>query len=82
MKTLICTCICYLLMIAPLLHAAAKPAKKTPAVKKAEFCEKKVVEKVKDKGRSKGTNIVWKTGREFPLMFSRPQKNPSKKDPK
>lgn len=53
----------------------AKDEKRVVAAKEARRIDRdgnKLVEKIEDRGRSKGTNIVYRTGRTFPLMFSKP----------
>ena len=65
-----------LLLLAPMAILAKD--EKRPATgkgeRRAERDGNKLVEKIKDTARSKGTNIVYRTGRTFPLMFSRSDK--------
>lgn len=59
----------------------AKDEQRVAAAKEARRIERdgnKLVEKIEDRGRSKGTNIVYRTGRTFPLMFSRPESKAKK----
>lgn len=66
-----------LAILAALPFLADKPEASPARERKAEFQGKKIVEKVRDAKASKGTNDVYRTGREFPLMFSVTRK-PSK----
>jgi len=53
-----------------------------PIRRRGEFQKGRFIEKVLDEKNSRGTNTVYKTGREFPVMFSTPsmqRKDPSKK---
>lgn len=63
-----------IILLAPMFTLAKDEVRKPSKDRKAEFNgpRNKLVEKVKDKSRSKGTNTVYKTSREFPLMFSAP----------
>ena len=69
------------LLLAPLCVLAKDEKDKSgkPA-RRIERDGDRLVEKLQDKSKSKGTNVVWKTGRTFPLMFARPAQNkPGKK---
>lgn len=70
-----------LILMAPLV-ILSKDATRKPKDRKAEFnaSRNRLVEKVKDKGRSKGTNTVYRTAREFPLMFSIPPRHSPSSD--
>ena len=70
-------------LLAPLLALAKadKPAMADKHERRYERVGNKIVEKVKDRAASKGTNVVYRTGRSFPLMFSSPRNKP-KKEPK
>lgn len=59
-------------LLAPLfaLAKADKPVLTAKPERRYERAGNKIVEKIKDKDRSKGTNTVYRTGRSFPLMFS------------
>jgi hypothetical protein len=58
------------LLIAP-LFVLAKDEKPVKSERKIEVKGNRISEKIKDEKKSKGTNVVWKTGREFPTMFVR-----------
>lgn len=69
-------------LLAPLivLAKADKPAKYDKPERRYERSGNRIIEKVKDHAASKGTNTVYRTGRTFPLMFSRAtQKSGGKK---
>lgn len=60
-------------LLAPLI-VLAKDEKTPKAAKPERRYERdgnRIVEKIKDKSASKGTNTVYRNGRTFPLMFSR-----------
>lgn len=64
------------LLLAPLFSMAKdEKDKEGKPGRRIERDGNRLVEKIQDKGRSKGTNVVWKTGRTFPMMFSRPETN-------
>lgn len=63
-------------LLAPLivLAKAEKPPKAGKQDRRFERDGNRIVEKIKDKAASKGTNTVYRAGRTFTLMFSRPDK--------
>ena len=62
------------LLVPMILFAAAdKPVLIVTPERRYERDGNKIVEKVKDRSASKGTNTVYRTGRSFPLMFSAPR---------
>jgi len=78
--TLICFIVLVLIVIGAAVRAAGaqtdRPAAKdeqtlaAKPVRKFEREGAKIVEKIRDDARSKGTNIAYRTGRTFPLMFT------------
>ena len=63
------------LLLAPLCVLAKDEKGAAKPGRRIERDGDRLVEKLQDKSKSKGTNVVWKTGRTFPLMFSRPETN-------
>ena len=63
-----------LFLLAPMAILAKDEKRPVNGDKRVERDGNKLVEKIKDPSRSNGTNLVYRTGRTFPLMFSRADK--------